>query len=65
MGPFEDEEEWQLAEWLIQNVSQRQMDNFLKLPIARILSSIIFVNISLIDRPKNMCNPPMGVIRDS
>ena len=32
-GPFEDEDKWQLAEWLIQNVSQRQMDNFLKLPI--------------------------------
>ena len=41
-GPFEDEDKWQLADWLIQNVSQRQMDNFLKLPIVRILSSIIF-----------------------
>ena len=64
-GPFEDEDEWQLAEWLIRNVSQRQTDNFLRLPIIRILSSIIFVNISLIDSPKNIHNPPMGVIRDS
>ena len=32
-GPFEDEDEWQLAEWLIQNVGQKQTDIFLKLPI--------------------------------
>lgn len=32
-APFEDEEEWQLAEWLIQNVGQKQTDIFLKLPI--------------------------------
>jgi len=32
-APFEDEEEWQLAEWLIHNVGQKQTDNFLKLPI--------------------------------
>jgi hypothetical protein len=32
-GPFEDEDEWQLAEWLIRNVGQKQTDIFLKLPI--------------------------------
>ena len=32
-GPFEDEDEWQLADWLIRNVGQKQMDIFLKLPI--------------------------------
>ncbi|KAG1872229.1 hypothetical protein F4604DRAFT_1881036 [Suillus subluteus] len=32
-GPFKDEEEWQLAKWLIQNVGQNQTDKFLKLPI--------------------------------
>lgn len=32
-APFEDEDEWQLAEWLIRNVGQKQTDNFLKLPI--------------------------------
>jgi hypothetical protein len=32
-APFEDEEEWQLAEWLIRNVGQKQTDSFLKLPI--------------------------------
>jgi hypothetical protein len=31
--PFEDEDEWQLAEWLIRNVGQKQTDSFLKLPI--------------------------------
>jgi hypothetical protein len=32
-GPFEDEDEWELAEWLIKNVGQTQTDKFLKLPI--------------------------------
>ena len=32
-APFEDEEEWQLAEWLIRDVGQKQTDIFLKLPI--------------------------------
>ena len=32
-GPFEDEDEWQLAKWLIQNIGQKQTDVFLKLPI--------------------------------
>ena len=32
-APFEDEDEWQLAEWLIHNVGQKQTDSFLKLPI--------------------------------
>jgi hypothetical protein len=32
-GPFEDEDKWQLAEWLIKNVSQKQTDTYLKLPI--------------------------------
>lgn len=32
-SPFEDEEEWVLAEWMIQNIGQKQTDTFLKLPI--------------------------------
>jgi hypothetical protein len=32
-GPFNNEEEWQLAEWLIKNVGQKQTDAYLKLPI--------------------------------
>lgn len=32
-GPFRDEEEWELAKWLIRNVGQKQTDAFLKLPI--------------------------------
>jgi hypothetical protein len=43
-APFEDEEEWQLAEWLIRNVGQKQTDDFLKLPIVSFLSHC-FVNI--------------------
>jgi hypothetical protein len=44
--PFEDEDEWQLAEWLIRNVGQKQTDNFLKLPIVSFFSkSPLSVNI--------------------
>jgi len=32
-GPFRDEEEWELAKWLIKNVGHTQAENFLKLPI--------------------------------
>lgn len=32
-GPFDDEEDWQLAEWLLKNIGQKQTDAFLKLPI--------------------------------
>lgn len=37
-APFEDEDEWQLAEWLIRNVGQKQTDTFLKLPIVSFYS---------------------------
>ena len=36
-GPFADEAEWGLAEWLLRNVGQKQADAFLKLPIVRFL----------------------------
>ncbi|KAI5995911.1 hypothetical protein EDD15DRAFT_2164382 [Pisolithus albus] len=32
-SPFEDREEWELAQWLINNVNQRATDEFLKLPV--------------------------------
>ena len=31
--PFKDEEEWELAEWLVDNLGQNQTNIFLKLPI--------------------------------
>ncbi|KAJ6612021.1 hypothetical protein B0H10DRAFT_1808397 [Mycena sp. CBHHK59/15] len=34
LGPFESDEEWELAKWLIKNVGHNQMEEFLKLPIA-------------------------------
>jgi hypothetical protein len=43
-APFEDEDEWQLAEWLIRNVGQKQTDSFLKLPIVSFFQSL-FQNI--------------------
>ncbi|KAJ6608811.1 hypothetical protein B0H10DRAFT_2226532 [Mycena sp. CBHHK59/15] len=33
LGPFADEEEWELAKWLINNVGHNQTEAFLKLPI--------------------------------
>ncbi|KAJ7024230.1 hypothetical protein C8F04DRAFT_913419, partial [Mycena alexandri] len=32
-GPFRDEEEWDLARWLMKNVNQTGTDEYLKLPI--------------------------------
>jgi len=31
--PFESEEEWELASWLLKNVSQKSTNDYLKLPI--------------------------------
>jgi hypothetical protein len=39
-APFEDEDEWQLAEWLIRNIGQKQTDTFLKLPIVSFFLSL-------------------------
>ena len=64
-GPFDDEEEWQLAEWLIRNVGQKQTDMFLKLPIVGFFSFTIFVSILMMDRPKNEHNPPIVITRTS
>jgi hypothetical protein len=33
LGPFAEEEEWELAKWLIKNVGHNQAEAFLKLPI--------------------------------
>lgn len=33
LGPFRDNDEWELAKWLIKNVGHNQADAFLKLPI--------------------------------
>jgi len=48
-APFDDEDEWQLAEWLIRNVGQRQTDTFLKLPIVSFFSSNFAESIYFID----------------
>ncbi|KAJ6545342.1 hypothetical protein B0H19DRAFT_955423 [Mycena capillaripes] len=33
LGPFADQEEWELAKWLIKNVGHNKTESFLKLPI--------------------------------
>jgi hypothetical protein len=39
LGPFESDEEWQLAKWLIKNVGHNQAEHFLKLPIVSLYSA--------------------------
>ncbi|KAG2108879.1 hypothetical protein DEU56DRAFT_920424 [Suillus clintonianus] len=43
-GPFDNEEEWELAKWLIQNVGQNQTDKFLKLPIIQNRAQVSYPN---------------------
>jgi hypothetical protein len=38
LGPFESDDEWQLAKWLIKNVGHNQAEHFLKLPIVGLYS---------------------------
>jgi hypothetical protein len=40
LGPFADEEEWELAKWLIHNVGHNQTEAFLKLPIVSCTPSL-------------------------
>jgi hypothetical protein len=35
LGPFRDDDEWQLAKWLIKHVGHTATEEFLKLPIVR------------------------------
>lgn len=39
--PFQNQKEWELAKWLIKNVGQKSMDEFLKLPIVSIYMPIL------------------------
>jgi hypothetical protein len=51
-GPFEDQDEWELAKWLIQNVGQNQTDTFLNLNIVGFTFVLIFsplISCHLID----------------
>ncbi|KDQ62841.1 hypothetical protein JAAARDRAFT_104347, partial [Jaapia argillacea MUCL 33604] len=40
-GPFEDQEEWELAQWLVRNVGHNQTDKFLKLLIVNLFSPLL------------------------
>jgi hypothetical protein len=44
-APFVDQDEWELAQWLTQNVRQKQTDNFLKLSI--VCNCLCFYILSL------------------
>lgn len=47
-APFEDQEEWELAQWLLRSVGQKKIDEYLKLPIVSYL--IIRDRLSLINK---------------
>lgn len=51
-GPFADEAEWGLAEWLLRNVGQKQADAFLKLPIVRFLCEKFWFWIILMEHKR-------------
>ncbi|GLB44066.1 putative zn-finger domain-containing protein [Lyophyllum shimeji] len=44
LGPFADTDEWELAEWLIKNVGQKQTDSYLKLNITKSRTQPSFCN---------------------
>ena len=53
-APFQNQKEWDLAQWLIRNVGQKSMDEFLKLPFTSIcmhIQSIITTNLLSDSRP--------------
>ncbi len=39
LGPFADDDEWELAKWMIKNVGHNQAEAFLKLPIVSSFTS--------------------------
>ncbi|KAF8804478.1 hypothetical protein BYT27DRAFT_7258947 [Phlegmacium glaucopus] len=43
-SPFNNQEEWDLAQWLIKNVGQKSIDEYLKLPIIQERSRLSFHN---------------------
>jgi Plavaka transposase len=59
-APFEDEEEWELARFLIKEVSQKAADKYLKLPIVSegLLALIILTyHCTLMRQTKNRTHP--------
>lgn len=50
-SPFDDEEEWDLAAWMMKNLGQTRMDEFLKLPIVRQCPALIGKQVELTNDP--------------
>ncbi|KAF8219621.1 hypothetical protein L208DRAFT_1338875, partial [Tricholoma matsutake] len=46
-APFASQEEWDLSQWLMKNVGQNSIDEYLKLPITREHSGLSFHNTYL------------------
>jgi hypothetical protein len=60
--PLEDEDDWQLAEWLVKNVGQNSIDEFLKLPVVSVKSSSYNVGVEFTrGRPPREQNPPTTI----
>jgi hypothetical protein len=70
-GPFKDQGEWELAEWLSKNVGQKQTDAFLKLNIVSTYNlvpmprAVSFKLTEQHDRPKIARNHPTIAIGTS
>ncbi|EMD34441.1 hypothetical protein CERSUDRAFT_75980 [Gelatoporia subvermispora B] len=45
-GPFESQEEWELAQWIVKNIGHTQSEQFLKLPIIQSRVKLSFHNKS-------------------
>lgn len=57
-APFESQEEWQLAQWLLQNVGQNATEEFLKLPIVSYLE-LICDSLNNLPQPDRQTNEPV------
>ena len=59
LGPFENDEEWQLAKWLIKNVGHNQAEHFLKLPIvsSHVRFQSIYPDLRLCSKIQNRVDP--------
>jgi hypothetical protein len=55
-GPFQDEDEWELAKWLIKNVGHNQADAFLKLPIVSTTLSLM-LNLLITSKTQKQTQP--------
>ncbi|KAI6026017.1 hypothetical protein EDC04DRAFT_2551937, partial [Pisolithus marmoratus] len=57
-GPFHDKEEWELAHFLMKNIGQTKMDEFLKLDIVHNSSMSFNTAWSFLKKVDSLCTRP-------